>query len=217
LREDSLIPSASETPPDTGHTQGGLPQAFADRRAFAVLVATHQDRVRSTCYRFVSNREDADDLAQEVFVQVYESLHHFREEAELSTWIYRIAVNKSLDFLRRQKRKKRIAWLVSFGNEEGGDGVFLPSDNDPHRELEEKELNAILDAALAKLHENQRAVIILSKLEGFPMKEIATIMDLSVSSVESLLHRAKENLRKELARYFKKNLRSAHDSRANDV
>ena len=76
---------------------------------FKSLVEIHQEKVRNTCFRFVKNSEDADDVAQEVFIQVYESLDKFRNEAEISTWIFRIAVNKSLDFLRRKKRKKRFA------------------------------------------------------------------------------------------------------------
>jgi len=81
---------------------------------FRTIVETHQEKVRSTCFRFLNNREDADDAAQEVFVQVYESLSHFRKESELSTWIYRIAVNKSLDLLRKSQlmKARKRTWRI---------------------------------------------------------------------------------------------------------
>ncbi|GAB4376945.1 MAG: RNA polymerase sigma factor [Calditrichia bacterium] len=172
---------------------------------FRSIVETHQEKVRNTCFRFVRNREDADDLAQEVFVQVYESLSHFRAESELSTWIYRIAVNKSLDFLRKKKRKKRWAQLTSLfvAGEEQGE-IIIPARDNPHRELEDRERKQVLEAALEKLPENQRTAIVLSKYEGFSNKEIAEIMDLSLSAVEALNHRAKQNLHKQLHKYFEK-------------
>ena len=172
---------------------------------FKSIVETHQEKVRNTCFRFVKNPEDADDVAQEVFIQVYESLAHFREEAELSTWIYRIAINKSLDFLRKKKRKKRFAQLTSlFGfNEEKGEIVF-PANGNPQQDLEEKERKQVLDFALEQLPTNQKTVITLSKYEGFRNKEIAEIMELSLSAVEALMHRAKKNLHKLLYDYYKK-------------
>ena len=97
--------------------------AIENERAsdFKALVERYQEKVRSTCFRFVHNGEDADDLTQEVFIQVYASLPRFREDSGLSTWIYRIAVNKALDFIRRQRRKKRFGQLTSlFGSVEGG-------------------------------------------------------------------------------------------------
>lgn len=140
-------------------------------------------------------------------MQVYESLYHFREEAALSTWIYRIAVNKSLDHLRKQKRMKRFARVVSilgFGNSEE---EFVPSSGkNPHQRLEERQRKEILDAALEKLPENQRAAIILSKYQGFSNREVAEIMALSVSAVEALIHRAKKNLHKLLYAYYEKHI-----------
>lgn len=177
----------------------------ADRKNFQSLVETHQEKVRNTCFRFVRNREDADELAQDVFIQVYESLSHFREDAELSTWIYRIAVNKSLDFIRYQKRKKRFAQLTSlFGVGGDREDITAAVFDHPQSRLEDKERRQILDEALDKLPENQRTAITLSKYEGFNNKEIAAIMDLSLSAVEGLIHRAKKNLHKLLQDYFEK-------------
>ena len=170
---------------------------------FKSLVQKHQERVRTTCFRFVKNPQDADDVAQDVFIQVFESLHHFREDAEVSTWIYRIAVNKSLDFLRKQKRKKRFAQITSilgFGSDT--DYIELAADGDPLKKLEDKERRQILDRAIDALPENQKTALTLSKLQGFSTKEIAEIMNMSVSAVEALNHRARANLRKSLGRYF---------------
>lgn len=174
---------------------------------FQSIVETHQEKVRNTCFRFVKNPDDADELAQDVFVQVYESLSHFREESELSTWIYRIAVNKSLDFIRKKNRKKRFAQLTTlFGFGEEKEEIIIPIDDNPHQDLENKERKQILQSAIDKLPENQRKAITLSKYEGFSNKEIVSIMKLSLSSVESLIHRAKKNLHKQLYDYYEKKI-----------
>ncbi|MBI9072636.1 MAG: RNA polymerase sigma factor [Melioribacteraceae bacterium] len=172
---------------------------------FQAIVETNQDRVRNTCFRFVNNLEDAEDIAQEVFVQVYESFSHFREEAELSTWIYRIAVNKSLDFLRKSKRKKRFGQMVSlFGFGEEEEEIRIPSSSNPQRELEDDERKQILYMIIRKLPENQQTALTLSKLEGFNNKEVSKIMEMSLSAVEALMFRAKKNLEKKLRSYFEK-------------
>ncbi len=172
---------------------------------FKTLVETHQEKVRNTCFRFLKNAEDADDIAQEVFIQVYESISHFKKQAELSTWIYRIAVNKSLDFIRKSKRKKRFAQITSlFGFNEEKEEIILPANSNPQQDLESKERKEVLDSAIDKLPENQKTVITLSKYEGFSNKEISSIMEMSLSAVEALMHRSKKNLQKLLYDYFKK-------------
>ena len=175
---------------------------------FENLVKSLQEKVRNTCFRYVNNLEDADDIAQEVFIQVYESMGHFREESQISTWVYRIAVNKSLDFLRSKNRKKRFGQLTSlFKFTDGEEEIIeIPSFDTPDKKLEEKERKQVLDWAISKLPENQKTAIILSKYEGFSNKEITKIMDLSLSAVEALGHRAKKNLQKQLQVYFEKEL-----------
>lgn len=173
---------------------------------FESIVRQNQEKVRNICFRYVNNVDDADDIAQEVFIQVFESLSHFREEAQISTWVYRIAVNKSLDFIRSKNRKKRFALLTSLfksGEDEGT--LEIPSFETPDKELDDKERKEVLDLALTKIPENQKTAMVLSKYEGFSNTEIAKIMDLSISAVEALIHRAKKNLHKELYNYFEKN------------
>lgn len=180
-----------------------------DNSKFEEVIKQYQEKVRNTCFRFVKNTDDADDIAQEVFIQAYESLSHFRNDAELSTWIYKIAVNKSLDFLRWKKRKKRFAQVKSifgFGESAEETEIRIPADENPSKELESIERRKILDFAVDKLPENQKAAICLSKYEGFSNKEISEILNLSISAVESLIHRAKKNLHNYLFDYYEKQI-----------
>jgi len=175
--------------------------------AFQTLVEQYQDRVINTCYGFVRDREDAKDIAQEVFIEIYQSLEKFREEAKLSTWIYRISVTKSLDFLRRKNRKKRMGQFKKLFNiDDVAERIEQPSGNNPDKNMEARERAQILQQAMDRLPENQKIAITLSKYEGFSNKEISEIMNTSVSSVESLIHRAKVNLKKKLYRYYDKHL-----------
>ncbi|UOD35137.1 RNA polymerase sigma factor [Deferribacteraceae bacterium V6Fe1] len=170
---------------------------------FKEVVETHQEKVRNICFRYVKDVQDAEDLAQEVFMQVYESFEQFRNEAELSTWIYRIAVNKSIDFNRKKVRKKRFGQIVSlFGFKEEGEIMIADKGKEPHKKIEDEERKKILQEAIDKLPDNQKTVIILNKYEGFKNKEIAEIMKISVSAVDSLMHRAKKNLHDMLYKYY---------------
>ena len=186
-----------------------LSEPITYKTDFEKIVELYQEKVRNTCFRYVNNSEDANDIAQEVFVKVYESLDTFREEAQLSTWIYRIAVNKSLDFLRSKNRKKRITKLTSIFQKFNDDEemvIEIPVLENPQQVMEDNERKEVLNWAISKLPENQKTAIILSKYEGFSNKEITEIMNISLSAVESLVHRAKKNLHKQLSSYFEKHL-----------
>jgi RNA polymerase sigma-70 factor (ECF subfamily) len=170
---------------------------------FRSIVAEHQEMVINTCYRFVFNHEDAEDLAQDVFVEVFRSLEQFREEAKLSTWIYRIAVTKSLDHLRRLKRKKRFSSLKRMiGLADPSEEIAAPANDNPAEALADNERAAILQDALNSLPENQKTAFLLSKQEGYSNQEIADILKTSISAVESLVHRAKKNLHDKLYKYY---------------
>ena len=176
-----------------------------DANAFRKLVEKHQDRVINTCLGFVKNNEDAEDVAQEVFIEVHQSIAGFRKDAKLSTWIYRIAANKSLDHIRKKKRKKRFAQIVFLDDSSDDNEVFeVPALDDPQKELEDSERKRILDYAVNKLPKNQKIAITLSKFQKYSNKEIADVLDTSVSAVEALIHRAKANLHKQLQNYFEK-------------
>lgn len=175
-----------------------------EETAFREVVDTWKDMVYNTVLGVVQHAEEAEDVTQEVFIQVYESIGQFKGDSKLSTWLYRIAVTKSLDHLRKKKRKKRFAFLQSlFGvNEE--EVRHDPEFNHPGVALENKENAKILFRAIDKLPDNQKTAFTLHKLEGLSYQEVAEVMQCSVSSVESLMHRAKGNLRKLLEEYYQK-------------
>ena len=174
-----------------------------DEEAFRELVEEFNQKVFNTCMGFVRNEEDADDLAQEVFIEVYQSIKKFKGQSSLSTWIYRITVNKSLEFLRKMKSKKRSGFFSKiFGNDDSA-SLEVPDYDHPGIKAENREQAGILYAAIEKLPDNQRTAFTLHKLEGLSYEQIAEIIQKSVSSVESLMFRAKTNLKKELYEYYK--------------
>ncbi|MBS1576401.1 MAG: RNA polymerase sigma factor [Bacteroidetes bacterium] len=172
-----------------------------EETAFRTIVEKWQDMVYNTALGIVQNAEDAEDIAQETFVQVYQSVHSFKGESKFSTWLYRITIAKALDHERRKKRKKRFAVVKKIlGNEED---VPLPDFQHPGVELDKKETAAVLFNAIKGLPENQRIAFTLHKVEGLSYQEVSEVMKTSVSSVESLMHRAKGNLKKILKNYYK--------------
>ncbi len=174
--------------------------------AFNLLIDEFKVSVYNTALGMVQNVEDAEDVSQEVFAEIFQSIKNFKGEAKLSTWIYRIAVTKSLEHLRRKNRKKRFAFVQSlFGNEGVTPIKDIPNFNHAGAQLENKERSKVLFAAIEKLPENQKTAFILHKVEGVSYQEIAEIMKTSLSSVESLQFRAKQNLQKLLQEYYDKN------------
>jgi RNA polymerase sigma factor (sigma-70 family) len=174
-----------------------------DESAFRQIVEAWKDMVYNTAIGILQNAEDAEDVAQEVFVQVFESIKNFKAEAKLSTWLYRITVSKALDHLRKKKRKKRFAYVQSIFGANNETVIEKPDFNHPGVTLDNKERSAVLFEAIAQLPENQKTAFILHKMEGLSYQEVSEIMDISVSAIESLMHRAKLNLRKWLTDYYK--------------
>jgi RNA polymerase sigma-70 factor, ECF subfamily len=174
-----------------------------DETAFKTIVDTWQDMVYNTALGIVQNAEDAEDIVQEVFVQVYQSISSFKGDSKFSTWLYRITITKSLDHQRRKKRKKRFAFVRSLFGEDSEEVIHPPDFNHPGVALDKKEGAATLFRAIKLLPENQRVAFTLHKVEGLSYQEVSDVMKTSVSSVESLMHRAKTNLKKTLADYYK--------------
>ncbi len=186
-------------------TEQDLSEALkkGDPAAFRELVETWKDMVYNTVLGIVQHEADAEDVAQEVFVQVYQSIGSFRGDAKLSTWLYRIAVTKALDFVKKRNRKKRWGLVSSlFGEKQEAIADAAPDFHHPGVQMENKERAAVLFKALDQLPERQKAVFVLHKLEGLPAKEIGEVMDMSMATVEGLMHRAKANLRKLLEKYY---------------
>lgn len=175
-----------------------------DREAFKGLYNNFSSRVYNTVLGILQSVEDAEDITQEIFVQIYRSIGNFKQESSISTWIYRITVNKAFEFIRSKKRKKRFAIVKSiFSSEETEEPIEFVH---PGIIEENKERGKILFKAIEKLSEKQKTAFILCKIENLSYKEISDIMSLSLSSIESLIFRAKENLKKELCDYYKDNL-----------
>ncbi len=169
---------------------------------FKVLFEQQKNRVYNTVLSLLQNAADAEDVTQEVFVKVFEEFDQFRGEAQLQTWIYRIAVNKSLDFLRAQKAKKRSGILVRLFGDDKTESVFeIPDFVHPGVVLERKEQSKVLFKAIDQLPEAQKSAFVLAKLEGLSYLEIANVLNTTVPSVESLLFRARANLKKQLINF----------------
>lgn len=166
--------------------------------AFKELVNRFQDKVFNTALGLLQHHTEAEDIAQEVFIQVYRSVQQFKGDSLLSTWIYRITVTKSLGHLRSKKTKKRFGFLTNlFGDD--NKPIHEPRDFDhPGVQQERKEDAALLFKMVDQLPENQRTAFILNKVEELSYREIADILNTSESAVDSLLQRAKQNLRKKL-------------------
>jgi RNA polymerase sigma-70 factor, ECF subfamily len=174
-----------------------------NEQAFKNLVENYQNLVVNTCFGMVHNNEDAEDIAQDVFIEVFRSIQNFRADAKLSTWLYRIAVNRSLNHIRDNKRRK---WFQSFDDvvKEKNLQINHYASENPGTELESLQRANILHEAIGSLPENQKTAFTLNKYEDLSYKEIADIMNITVASVESLIHRAKVGLQKKLYICYKK-------------
>ncbi|WP_353779489.1 sigma-70 family RNA polymerase sigma factor [Winogradskyella sp. 3972H.M.0a.05] len=173
--------------------------------AYSKLLDDFQHKVFNTCLSFIPNKEDAEDVAQEVFVEVYNSINKFKGDSKLSTWIYKITTNKCLELIRKRNAKKRFAFLQSItGNQTPIDKTnYFTEFNHPGIQLEQKQENEIIFKAINCLPDAQRIVFTLHKIDGKSYKEISEIVGKSLSSVESLMFRAKKNLQKLLEDYYK--------------
>ena len=173
-----------------------------NHHAFKQLVEEYQQMVFSVCLGIVHDADDADDLAQEVFIEAFNSIDNFRADAKISTWLYRIAINKSLNFVRDNKRNRL---LQSIGVMNAPD---IPDEqyhyDSPYESLLEEQRSKMIQAAMDSLPKNQRTAFVLNKYEDLSYKEIAEVMEISVSSVESLLFRARKSLQKKLLNCYRK-------------
>lgn len=175
--------------------------------AFSQLLDDYQQKVFGTCISFVPNKEDAEDIAQEVFLEVFRSISKFKGDSKLSTWIYKIATNKCLEFIRKKNTKKRFAFMQTIlGNEIPLDKTsYFTEVNHPGILLENKEKSATIFKAINTLPEAQRIVFTLAKIDDKSYQEIVEITGKSLSSVESLMFRAKKSLQEKLIKFYKNN------------
>ena len=178
-----------------------------NQAAFGQLLDYYQQKVFGTCISFIPNKDDAEDVAQEVFLEVFKSISKFKADAKLSTWIYKITTNKCLEFIRKKKTKKRFAFMQTIL----GDDLplemtpYFVEVNHPGIILENKEKTILIFKAIHTLPESQKIIFTLAKIDGKSYQEIVEITGRSLSSVESILFRAKKNLQKKLENFYRNN------------
>ena len=174
-----------------------------DENAYRSIVELYANMVYNTSLSIIQNEDDAQDISQDVFVEVFQSIKKFEQKSSLKTWIYRITVTKTLDEIKKAKSKKRGSLFTRvFKDKQERSMPDIPHFHHPGVELEQKEAAAELFMAIEKLPNNQKLAFTLNKVEQLSYKEIADIMKLSLSSVESLIFRARQNLQKTLEKYY---------------
>jgi RNA polymerase sigma-70 factor (ECF subfamily) len=178
-------------------TDLALLQALAQgqEQAFSQLYALYAELVYNTALHYLGQKEDAEEVCQDVFLQLYQSADQFRGEASLKTWIYRICINKSLSLIRKRQAKRSL-WSRLLSS----DKIPEQGHEDQNLALEQAETHQQLFKAIQQLNEAQRTAFILAYWEELPQREIAQIMNLNLKAVESLLSRAKEKLKKQFPR-----------------
>ncbi|MCV9388902.1 RNA polymerase sigma factor [Reichenbachiella ulvae] len=164
-----------------------------DEQAFKALFDSYAGMVYNTTLNLVQNQEDAEDITQEVFVDISNKIESFKMESSLKTWIYRMTCNKALEHIRKSKRKKRFGFLVSIDS----DNDFLTQTDSSIEEGEDKV--KLLHQLIQQLPENQRLAFTLHHLDGLSYEEMAEVMETTLSAVESLMFRAKKNLKNKVA------------------
>ncbi|HOW98086.1 MAG TPA: sigma-70 family RNA polymerase sigma factor [Kiritimatiellia bacterium] len=170
-----------------------------DVDAYDVLVRRFQGKIYALVYNMTSNKEDAEDRVQDVFIKAFHSLRHFKGESSFYTWLYRIAINRTINFLKT--RKNRITLSLSdmdSGAERDPAYVELRARESPVRDVSLIELQDKLNKALQTLSEKHRVVVVMHDIQGVPHEEIARIMGCSQGTVRSRLFYARQQLQKEL-------------------
>ena len=170
-----------------------------EQGAFRILVERYQERIRNLIYSIFHEQQVVDDLSQEVFIKAYEALPQFRFQSSFYTWLYRIAVNKSRDELRKRKVRRwfSLQTMLDAGDKELGSKILV--------EQHDNELQELLAAGLKTLPEKYRIAIILKDVDGLSYEEIAEIMECEIGTVKSRLSRARAMLRKVLEPLLKEN------------
>jgi RNA polymerase sigma factor (sigma-70 family) len=175
-----------------------------DLPAYDELVRRYQERIYATIYQMTSNHEDANDLAQETFIKAHSALKSFKGDSSFFTWVYRIAVNKTINFLKQRKSRVQMSLNdLDFNVENDPDLVAFVSDKTPRRALNLAELQEKLNEAMQKLSEIHRLVVTLHDIQGLSHEEIGKIMDCNVGTVRSRLFYARQQLQGQLSDYLK--------------
>ena len=198
-------PSASPAAIDASEDQQLVKRAqLGHLEAYDELVRRYQERIYATIYHMTANHEDANDLAQETFIKAYQALKSFKGDSSFFTWVYRIAVNKTINFLKQRKNKTHMSLNdLDFNAEHDPDLVALVSDKTPRRDVNLIELQQKLNGAMQKLSEVHRLVVTLHDVQGLSHEDISKIMGCNTGTVRSRLFYARQQLQAYLSDYLK--------------
>ena len=175
-----------------------------DMEACDALIRQFQERIYATIYHMTSNHEDAADLAQITFIKAIRKIDKFKGQSSFFTWLYRIAVNNTINFIR--SKRKRVILSINQMDEEydrGEELLGLVSKDTPQRDIDRHELQGMLNAAMQKLSPNHRLVVTLRDVQGLPHEQIGEIMDCNTNTVRTRLHYARKQLQAHLSDYLK--------------
>jgi RNA polymerase sigma-70 factor (ECF subfamily) len=164
------------------------------KMTFKQLFEAYHKLVFNLALQYVQNRQDAEEITQDVFLKIHEKLNTFQQKSEIKTWLYRIAINQSLDFIKAQKSQKRWSFFTAFSLNDDAKKIDVPHFDHPGVALEQKETLEGIFKAINQLPDSQKTVLILLKIEQHSQAETAEIMDISTKAVESRFQRAKKNL-----------------------
>jgi len=197
---------AEEAPEEEGPSDDELvlKAQQGDVHAFDVLVERYHSKIYGLTYNMTSNREDAEDLTQEIFVKAYEALPRFKGKSSFYTWVYRIAVNKTINYRKKRNRKRALS-LDSFDQDIKLDDAYheMTAKGSPLRNISLSELQKKLNEALQNLSEKHRTVVVMHDMQGIPHEEIAKMVGASVGTVRSRLFYARRQMQTELSEFMK--------------
>lgn len=198
---EAVVPAPATLAPDDATLVRRAKRGDLD--AYDDLVRRYQERIYATIYHMTAHHEDANDLAQETFIKAYKALSSFKGDSGFFTWLYRIAVNRTLNHLKQRKTRNQLSLNdMDFNAEHDPAWVALVSEKTPHREASLHELQERLNIALQKLSEVHRMVVTLHDIQGLPHEEIARIMECNAGTVRSRLHYARQQLQAYLSDYL---------------
>lgn len=195
-------PAAAGTPMDDRQLVKRVQEG--DYSAFDTLVQKYQERVYNTIYHMTSNHEDANDLTQDAFIKAHRAIKSFKGDSSFFTWVYRIAVNKTINFLKTRKNKIHLSLNdLDFNAEHDPEIVAFVSERTPRRDLNLMELQEKLNEGMQKLSDVHRLVVTLHDIQGMSHEEISKIMDCNTGTVRSRLFYARQQLQGYLSDYLK--------------